>query len=202
MVSEMSYNEPGMGCPFDYRLARTSYLVLPKLALQSMPLPWRRRFEAMLQEMDDTGMSTPSYVVLRDDGERGEFTRARVVNHETGFVRMCGGKDDPWAGYRHGRVEDICPDYKRPVVEAPEPVERRPSPSHLWVPSWDGESGYFREAIGEKVVCVSPPAYVGRKGVVRRHATSHDTFGIDEFPDYEGDTGLLMMSRKDIRFDD
>jgi hypothetical protein len=34
------------------------------------------------------------------------------------------------------------------------------------------------------------------------HATSHDTFGIDEFPDYEGDTGLLMMSRKDIRFDD
>jgi hypothetical protein len=26
----MSYNEPGMGCPFDYRLIRTPYLVLPQ----------------------------------------------------------------------------------------------------------------------------------------------------------------------------
>jgi hypothetical protein len=199
-VSE--YNEPGMGCPFDYRLARTPYLVLPKLAIQSMPLPWRRRFEAMLQEMDDTGMSTPSYQVFRDDGLGEPFTRATCVNESTGFVKIVRGQEDPWANYRHGHVEEFCPDYKRPVVEAPEPVERRPSPSHLWVPSWDGETGYFREALGQKVVCVSPPSYVGRKGVVRKHATSHDTFGIDEFPDYEGDTGLLMMSRKDIRFDD
>jgi hypothetical protein len=108
----MSYNEPGNGCPFDYRLIRTPYLVLPKLALQAMPMEWRRRFEAMLQEMDDTGMSTPSYIVLRDDGQGGEYTRGRVVNHETGFVRVCGGKDDPWANYRYGKVEDICPEFK------------------------------------------------------------------------------------------
>jgi hypothetical protein len=196
------YNQPGMGCPFDYRLARTPYLVLPKLAIQSMPMGWRRRFEAMLQEMDDTGMSTPSYQVFRDDGLGEPFTRATCVNESTGFVKIVRGQEDPWANYRHGKTEEICPDYKPPFVAAPEPVERRPSPSHLWVPGWDGEFGYFKDAIGEKVICVSPPAYVGRKGVVRRHATSHDTFGIDEFPDYEGDTGLLMMSRKDIRFDD
>lgn len=108
----MSYNEPGMGCPFDYRLARTPYLVLPKLAIQAMPMEWRRRFEAMLQEMDDTGMSTPNYIVLRNDGEGERYTRARVVNEMTGFVRIVKGEDDPWADYRHGRVEDICPKFK------------------------------------------------------------------------------------------
>jgi hypothetical protein len=41
-----------------------------------------------------------------------EYTRARIVNEQTGFVRICGGKDDPWANYRHGRVEDICPEFK------------------------------------------------------------------------------------------
>jgi hypothetical protein len=106
------YNEPGMGCPFDYRLARTPYLVLPKLAIRAMPMEWRRRFDAMLQEMDDTGMTTPEYIVLRNDGERGRYTRARIVNEQTGFVRICGGEDDPWANYRHGRVEDICPEFK------------------------------------------------------------------------------------------
>lgn len=106
------YNKPGMGCPFDYRLARTPYLVLPKLALKAMPMEWRRRFEAMLQEMDDTGMSTPDYWVFRDDGEGEEYTRARCVNEETGFVRLVRGKEDPWQNYRYGRVEDLCPDFK------------------------------------------------------------------------------------------
>lgn len=195
------YNEPGMGCPFDYRLARTPYLVLPKLAIQSMPLPWRRRFEAMLQEMDDTGMSTPAYIVLRNDGERERYTRARIVNEETGFVRICGGEDDPWANYRHGHVEDICPDYKRPFVHAPEPVERRPSPQHVWQPMWDGETGYWIDAIGEKIVCISR-GYEGCKGVVRKHSTAHDTFGIDKFPDSGLDTSLLWMKRGSFKFDD
>lgn len=47
-------------CPFDYRLARTPYLVLPKLALQVMPMEWRKRFEAMLVEMEDAGLETPT----------------------------------------------------------------------------------------------------------------------------------------------
>jgi hypothetical protein len=194
----MSYNEPGMGCPFDYRLARTPYLVLPKLAIQSMPMEWRRRFEAMLQEMDDTGMETPGYQVFRDDGLGEPYTRATCVNESTGFVKIVRGSEDPWANYRHGKVEDICPDYKRPVVHAPEPVERRPSPSHLWVPGWDGEFGFFQDAIGKAVVCVSPTDYVGRKGIVREHSIPHDTFGIDE----SGVGGLLWMDRKDIRFDE
>jgi hypothetical protein len=200
-IPRMSYNEPRMGCPFDYRLARTPYLVLPKLAIQSMPMGWRRRFEEMLQEMDDTGMSTPNYQVFRDDGLGEPFTRATCVNESTGFVKVVRGQEDPWANYRHGRTEEICPDYKRPFVAAPEPVERRPSQSHIWVPGWDGEFGYFRDAIDEKVVCTSR-GYEGRRGVVRKHCTAHDTFGIDQFPDFDRDTGLLWMKRGSFKFDD
>lgn len=89
-------------CPFDDRLARTPYLVLPKLALQAMPMEWRMRFEAMLVEMDGAGLETPNYLVLRDErpyawavheDEDDEFSRLdRVEVYLT----------DPWANYRHG----------------------------------------------------------------------------------------------------
>lgn len=84
------------------RLARTPYLVLPKLALSAMSEEWQYRFEAMMAEMEALGLRTPEYHVFRDDGEGGEYTRARVVNDTTGFVRLCGGQPDPWANYRYG----------------------------------------------------------------------------------------------------
>ncbi len=102
-------------CPFDSRLARTPYLVLPKLALQAMPFEWRDRFDAMLAEMEEAGIETPDYHVFRDDGENGEYTRARCVNDETGFVRLTRGKPDPWADYRYGDVTELCPKYKPPA---------------------------------------------------------------------------------------
>lgn len=103
-------------CPFDYRLARTPYLVLPKLALQSMPMEWRLRFEAMLVEMESWGIETPEYHVFRDDGDGGEFTRARVVNEATGFIRIVGGRDDPWANYRYQDIRELCPDFGPPPL--------------------------------------------------------------------------------------
>jgi hypothetical protein len=99
-------------CPFDVRLARTPYLVLPKLALQAMPFEWRDRLDAMLAEMEEAGIETPSYLVFRDDGPGEPYTRARVVNEATGFVRIVGGLDDPWANYRYGNVADLCPKYR------------------------------------------------------------------------------------------
>jgi hypothetical protein len=100
-------------CPFDSRLARTPYLVLPKLAIQAMPFDWRDRFDALLAEMEATGLETPEYVVLRDDGPDGEYTKARVVNRETGFVRVRRAPDDPWANYKYGIVEELCPNFER-----------------------------------------------------------------------------------------
>jgi hypothetical protein len=104
-------------CPFDARLARTPYLVLPKLAIQAMPPEWRTRFDAMLSEMEAVGIETPEYHVFRDDGAGGEYTRARCVNDETGFVRLVKGKDDPWADYRYGDVAELCPKFARLTTE-------------------------------------------------------------------------------------
>ena len=103
-------------CPFDLRLARTPYLVLPKLALQVMPFEWRKRFDAMLAEMEAAGIETPEYHVFRDDGPGEQYTRARCVNERTGFVRLCGGEPDPWADYRHNKMEkvqELCPNFTR-----------------------------------------------------------------------------------------
>lgn len=105
--SAIEYHE----CPFDCRLARTPYLVLPKLAIQVMPYDWRTRFDAMLGEMEALGIETPSYHVFRDD-DGSEFVRAKVVNEETGFIRLVKGEPDPWADYRHmkhDKVAALCP---------------------------------------------------------------------------------------------
>lgn len=96
-------------CPFDDRLARTPYLVLPKLAIQAMSYEWRERFNAMLAEMEALGIETPSYQVFRDDGHGERFTRATCVNDNTGFVRIVKGEPDPWADYRYGNVAELCP---------------------------------------------------------------------------------------------
>lgn len=107
-------SEPPIGtdCPFDARLPRTPYLVMPKLALQAMPMAWRLKFDAMLGEMEALGIDTPGYIVFRDDGPGERFTRATVVNEDTGFVRVVKGEADPWADYRHNQVEKVaalCP---------------------------------------------------------------------------------------------
>lgn len=94
-------------CPFDVRLNRTPYLVIPKLALQSMPMEWRLRFDALIQEAQDAGIETPEYFVFR--GGHDAYTRAKIVNENTGFVRLVKGLEDPWADYRHGNIYDLCP---------------------------------------------------------------------------------------------
>lgn len=102
---------------YSERLARQGYLVIPRLAIGSMPEWWQARLEELLQAADDTGLETPSYIVLRDDGERGEYTRARVVNDATGFVRICAGKDDPWGNYKYGDVKELCPAFDPALAE-------------------------------------------------------------------------------------
>ena len=100
-------------CPFDRRLARTPYLVIPKMALQAMPMEWRDRLEALLVEADNAGLETPEYHVFR--GGDDEYTRVREVNWRTGFLKIVRGQDDPWADYRHAtheRVRAVCPTFR------------------------------------------------------------------------------------------
>lgn len=95
-------------CPFDIRLNRTPYLVLPKLAIQAMPIEWRNRLEAMLEEMESAGIETPAYHVFRADPPVG-IKGCKQVNKgkwdQEPFYRLTGGwQGDPWANYRHGNA--------------------------------------------------------------------------------------------------
>jgi len=106
-------------CPFDVRLARTPYLVLPKLALQAMPMDWRKRLEALLAEADDTGMETPAYQVFRDDPAYNIFRPEDPKDQYSGTSRVVVLRSDPWANYRHGKIKDLCPGFTPPVAETP-----------------------------------------------------------------------------------
>lgn len=105
-------------CPFDYRLYRSPYLVLPKLAIQAMPLEWRERLEALLKEADEAGLETPDYLVFRDvtggnpDSIRGCAQVNQDKPQDRPFYRLTGGyRDDPWADYRRGDVKELCPGF-------------------------------------------------------------------------------------------
>lgn len=94
---------------FGSRLYRTPYLVIPRLALESMPQEWQENFEALLQEADEAGIKTPAYMVFRDvsEGNPDMIRGCKHVNRghwdQQPFYRLTGGLyDDPWANYRHG----------------------------------------------------------------------------------------------------
>lgn len=99
---------------FGTRLYRTSYLVIPRLALEAMPKDWQEKFEALLKEADETGIVTPSYCVFRDlsDGNPDQIRGVKQVNrgdwNNRPFFRFTGGyNDDPWANYRHGDAFEL-----------------------------------------------------------------------------------------------
>lgn len=93
-------------CPFDTILNRTPYLVLPKLAIQAMPMEWRFKLAELLDEAHENyGLETPEYTVIRKDCTKTE---------KSGFVRIISKVDDPWADYRHARhdrVKALCPTF-------------------------------------------------------------------------------------------
>lgn len=69
-----------------FELSYCSYLVLPRLMLQSMPEDWQNKLVALLREAEEI-VETPEYTVLRRD-ERGKFIK------------------DPWSNYRRGKIEE------------------------------------------------------------------------------------------------
>lgn len=99
-------------CPFDSFLARTPYLVVPKLALQAMPLDWRERFVAMLTVAYEIyGLETPEYHVFRK-GDGYTTVELSDSNDDTSSIQeLFVLRSDPWANYRHGSVKALCPSY-------------------------------------------------------------------------------------------
>lgn len=99
-------------CPFDTRLARTPYLVIPKLAIQAMPMEWRQRLEALLAEADDVGMETPTYHVFRQGREYVTTERADSEDDYSPIQELFVLRGDPWADYRHADIAELCPSFK------------------------------------------------------------------------------------------
>lgn len=98
-----------------FGLDRQSYLVIPRLALQELPLEWQNKLIALLDEAADLGMVTPSYTVLRDD--RAYVWKQRSYNddneepeHEVTAYHPI--KKDEWANYRRGKAADLCDTWK------------------------------------------------------------------------------------------
>ena len=77
-----------------FGLSYSSYLVLPRLALQAMPADWQARFVALLEEGRRLGLgpaTDANYTVSRR--ARASAMRGKIVS-------------DPWSDYRHGDVDD------------------------------------------------------------------------------------------------
>jgi hypothetical protein len=99
-------------CPFDTRLARVPYLVIPKMAIQAMPMEWRERFEALLTEADEAGLETPDYYVLRSDKGYTLTVRSDSEDEYSRIEEYSFLREDEWSNYRHGNIKDVCPTFK------------------------------------------------------------------------------------------
>lgn len=66
-----------------FGLSYASYLVIPRVALDAMPLAWQERFVDLMQEAEEIGLETPDDYVVQCRGVSGKFVK------------------DPWAKYRH-----------------------------------------------------------------------------------------------------
>lgn len=72
-----------------FGLTYSAYLVVPRLALQNLPLEWQQRFVALMLEAEAMGLETPADYEVRRRDECGHFTK------------------DPWADYRHGDFNSV-----------------------------------------------------------------------------------------------
>ena len=95
----------------DQRLARTSYFVLPKLAIKYMPKDWQDRFESLMVEAELAGLETPDYncfrTIYEGDNYKNFMGCKNVGGWDRPFYKLVGRGDDPWANYRHGNVIDL-----------------------------------------------------------------------------------------------
>lgn len=72
-----------------FNLTYASYAVQPRSVLQSMPVPWQKRFVALMNEAEQMGYTWPTVgreysVQLRDD--RGRFIRDPLRFYRRAFI--------------------------------------------------------------------------------------------------------------------
>lgn len=88
-------------------LYRTSYFVVPRLALEALPVEWQQRFIALMDEAEKLGMETPDYHVLRDGAEYTLVTLEDPKDEYSRAVEFYSLRSDPWSNYRHGNAAEL-----------------------------------------------------------------------------------------------
>jgi len=68
-----------------FGLTRSSYLVMPRIALQSMPVQWQNDFVKLVEQMPETlpelsELEPHSYVVNQKD-EKGKFVSSKFPSY-------------------------------------------------------------------------------------------------------------------------
>lgn len=122
-MSKMFKTEDGwVEAPIDswFGLSYSSYFVLPRLAMQELPLEWQNKFIALMDEAESLGLETPDYTVLRNERsytweQKPYDDDNETFDHEVTAYRPL--KKDEWANYRHGKVSDLCDTWKVTINE-------------------------------------------------------------------------------------
>lgn len=95
-----------------FDLSYAAYFVVPRLALQSMPLDWQKRWLALMAEFEESGMKTPSYHVLRAESEYTFVEKYDKEDETSRDYEFTALTEDPWANYRRGDISKLCPEFK------------------------------------------------------------------------------------------
>ncbi len=82
-----------------FNLTYASYLTVPRSVLQSMPIPWQRRFVALLHEMGEVciryGLDLDGREV-RMRGKDGRMLPDPLADYERGRRRLFGPGNEAW----------------------------------------------------------------------------------------------------------
>lgn len=110
------YHQPPVHAFFG--LSYSSYFVMPRSALQVLPLDWQNRFVALMNEAEEFGLETPDYKVLRSDAPYTLVTKYDIEDEGSRDYEFTALLEDPWADYRHPDIS-LLPLSLRPTLSEP-----------------------------------------------------------------------------------
>lgn len=112
-----------------FSLTQASYFVMPRLAMEALPLDWQRRFIGLMDEAEAMGLETPSYHVFRQGDEFSRVERDDECDDTSAVVGLTVVNEDPWAHYRRASFEAVN---GKPLDASRAALATPPAPSVPW----------------------------------------------------------------------
>lgn len=95
-----------------FGLSYSAYFVMPRMAIEAMPHEWQRRFIALMDEAEAADLNTPDYYVLRQEPYYTTVKKYDEDDETSRDFEFTAWFEDPWANYRRGNIEDLCPEFQ------------------------------------------------------------------------------------------